>query len=122
MYGDVVLGMKPVNKEDVDPFEAIIEDVKHAKGVQLDNELEVEYRKELVKKFKAAVKEQTGKEMGIRDRCGPWRRNVGRRLCADGLQFGECYRSLSRRSCLEWRIPVSYTHLDVYKRQGKGCS
>lgn len=28
MYGDVVLGMKPVNKEDVDPFEAIIEDVK----------------------------------------------------------------------------------------------
>ena len=62
MYGDVVLGMKPVNKEDVDPFEAIIEDVKHAKGVKLDNELEVEDLKELVKKFKAAVKEQTGKD------------------------------------------------------------
>ena len=31
MYGDVVLGMKPVNKEDQDPFEAIIEEVKHAK-------------------------------------------------------------------------------------------
>ena len=29
---DVVLGMKPVNKEDVDPFEAIIEEVKHAKA------------------------------------------------------------------------------------------
>lgn len=28
MYGDVVLGMKPVNKEDIDPFEAIIEKVK----------------------------------------------------------------------------------------------
>ena len=62
MYGDVVLGMKPVNKEDVDPFEAIIEDVKHAKGVKLDNELEVEDLKELVKRFKAAVKEQTGKD------------------------------------------------------------
>ncbi len=62
MYGDVVLGMKPVNKEDVDPFEAIIEEVKHAKGVKLDNELEVEDLKELVKKFKAAVKEQTGKD------------------------------------------------------------
>ena len=42
MYGDVVLGMMPVTKEDLDPFEAIIEDVKHAKGVKLDNELEVE--------------------------------------------------------------------------------
>ena len=62
MYGDVVLGMKPVNMEDVDPFEAIIEEVKHAKGVKLDNELEVEDLKELVKKFKAAVKEQTGKD------------------------------------------------------------
>ena len=62
MYGDVVLGMKPVNKEDIDPFEAIIEEVKEAKGVKLDNELEVEDLKELVKKFKAAVKEQTGKD------------------------------------------------------------
>ena len=62
MYGDVVLGMKPVNKEDVDPFEAIIEEVKHAKGVKLDNQLEVEDLKELVKRFKAAVKEQTGKD------------------------------------------------------------
>ena len=62
MYGDVVLGMKPTNKEDIDPFEKIIEEVKHAKGVKLDNELEVEDLKELVKKFKAAVKEQTGKD------------------------------------------------------------
>ena len=62
MYGDVVLGMKPVNKEDIDPFEAIIEEVKEAKGVKLDNELEVEDLKELVKKFKAAVKAQTGQD------------------------------------------------------------
>lgn len=62
MYGDVVLGMKPLNKEAADPFEEIIEEVKHAKGVKLDNELEVEDLKELVKKFKVAVKEQTGKD------------------------------------------------------------
>ena len=62
MYGDVVLGMKPVNKDDVDPFEAIIDDVKKAKGVQLDNELEVDDLKELVKLFKVAIVEQTGKE------------------------------------------------------------
>ncbi|MDL2213837.1 pyruvate, phosphate dikinase [Bacteroides sp. OttesenSCG-928-N06] len=62
MYGDVVLGMKPVNKNDIDPFEAIIEEVKEAKGVELDTELSVDDLKELVAKFKAAVKSQTGKD------------------------------------------------------------
>ncbi len=62
MYGDVVLGMKPVNKEDIDPFEAIIEEVKEEKGVKMDNELEVEDLQELVKRFKAAVLAQTGKD------------------------------------------------------------
>lgn len=62
MYGDVVLGMKPTSKEDIDPFEAIIEEVKKAKGVKLDNELEVEDLKTLVSKFKAAVKAQTGQD------------------------------------------------------------
>ena len=62
MYGDVVLGMKPVNKNDIDPFEKIIEEVKEAKGVHLDTELGVEDLKDLVKKFKAAVLKQTGKD------------------------------------------------------------
>lgn len=59
MYGDVVLGMKPVNKEDVDPFEAIIEKVKKEKGVKLDNELEVDDLKKLVVLFKEAIKSHT---------------------------------------------------------------
>lgn len=62
MYGDVVLGMKPTSKEDIDPFEAIIEEVKEAKGVKLDNELTVDDLKVLVAKFKAAVKKQTGND------------------------------------------------------------
>jgi len=62
MYGDVVLGMKPTSKEDIDPFEEIIEEVKEAKGVELDNQLEVEDLKMLVSKFKAAVKKQTGSD------------------------------------------------------------
>lgn len=62
MYGDVVLGMKPVNKDDIDPFEAIIEEVKEAKGVKLDNELDVDDLKTLVVRFKDAVKKQTGKD------------------------------------------------------------
>ena len=59
MYGDVVLGMKPVNKEDIDPFEAIIEDVKSVRGVKLDKDLSVEELKTLVARFKKAIKEQT---------------------------------------------------------------
>jgi len=61
MYGDVVLGMKPANKNDIDPFEEIIEHVKHARGVELDTQLSVDDLKELVAKFKAAVLKQTGK-------------------------------------------------------------
>ena len=60
MYGDVVLGMKPVNKEDIDPFEAIIEKVKKEQGVELDKDLSVESLKKLVVLFKQAIKEQTG--------------------------------------------------------------
>ncbi|MBP5364514.1 MAG: pyruvate, phosphate dikinase [Bacteroidales bacterium] len=62
MYGDVVLGMKPVNKEDIDPFEAIIEEVKKVRGVKLDKDLSVDELKDLVARFKAAIKKQTGSD------------------------------------------------------------
>ena len=62
MYGDVVLGMKPVNKEDIDPFEAIIEKVKEEQGVTLDKDLSVESLKKLVELFKGAIKKQTGSD------------------------------------------------------------
>ena len=60
MYGDVVLGMKPQSKEDIDPFEAIIERVKAQRGVHLDNELTTDELKQLVAEFKKAIKENTG--------------------------------------------------------------
>ena len=62
MYGDVVLEMKPVNKEDIDPFEEIIEKVKAVRGIKLDKDLSVDELKELVKLFKVAIKERTGKD------------------------------------------------------------
>lgn len=61
MYGDVVLELKPASKEEIDPFEAIIDQVKKEKGVKLDNELETEDLKRLVTLFKAAIIEHTGK-------------------------------------------------------------
>lgn len=60
MYGDVVLGLKPQDKHEHDPFEVIIENKKHAKGVKLDTELTADDLKDLVSEFKAAIKEKTG--------------------------------------------------------------
>ena len=62
MYGDVVLELKPANKTDIDPFEEIIEQVKAIRGVKLDKDLSVEELKELVVRFKKAIKERTGKD------------------------------------------------------------
>ena len=68
MYGDVVLGMKPVSKEDHDPFEEIIDVLKHKRGVKNDTDLTTDDLKELVKSFKEAVKKQTGEDFPT----NPW--------------------------------------------------
>ena len=60
MYGDVVLGMKPENKEDIDPFEEIIQQIKNERGIKLDNEMNVDELKKLVVLFKDAIKKRTG--------------------------------------------------------------
>lgn len=60
MYGDVVMGMKPQNKEDIDPFEAIIDKVKAQRGIVLDNDMTIDELKQLVSLFKKAIREQTG--------------------------------------------------------------
>ncbi|NCD42409.1 MAG: pyruvate, phosphate dikinase, partial [Bacteroidia bacterium] len=62
MYGDVVMGMKPASKEEHDPFEVIIEAIKEERGVELDTQLTVDDLKEMVRRFKTAVKNQTGQE------------------------------------------------------------
>jgi pyruvate,orthophosphate dikinase len=62
MYGDVVMEMKPESKEDIDPFEEIIDQMKEEKGVELDTQLTTDDLKEMVKRFKAAVKAKTGKD------------------------------------------------------------
>ncbi len=48
MYGDVVLDMKPKDKRDTDPFEKILEEVKHKAKVQYDSELSVDQLKNVV--------------------------------------------------------------------------
>ncbi|MDR2910371.1 MAG: pyruvate, phosphate dikinase [Bacteroidales bacterium] len=68
MYGDVVLEMKPASKEEIDPFEEIIEGLKEEKGIHLDTDFTTDDLKELVVRFKAAVKKVTGKDFPV----DPW--------------------------------------------------
>jgi pyruvate, orthophosphate dikinase len=62
MYGDVVMGMKPASKEEHNPFEVIIDDIKEEKGVFNDTELDADDLKKMVKQFKAQIKKMTGQD------------------------------------------------------------
>ena len=68
MYGDVVLGMKPESKEDIDPFEEIMEALKHKRDIELDTEFSIQDLKDLVYDFKDAVKKRTGHDFPT----NPW--------------------------------------------------
>jgi len=61
MYGDVVLELKPADKKQVDPFEAILEAKKHERGIRLDTGFSVDDLKDLVSLYKAAILEKTGR-------------------------------------------------------------
>ena len=77
MYGDVVLGLKPESKEDVDPFEEIIEALKEERGVEDDVDLTVDDLKLLVAQFKKAVMDKTGHDFPT----DPWEQLWGA-ICA----------------------------------------
>ena len=68
MYGDVVMDMKPASKEEEDPFEVIIDELKEEKKVEKDTDLTTDDLKEMVRRFKAAVKEVTGQDFPT----NPW--------------------------------------------------
>ena len=62
MYGDVVMGLKPESKEDHDPFEVIIDEIKEKKGVELDTDLGVDDLKQMVSEFKSMIRTRLGRE------------------------------------------------------------
>ena len=72
MYGDVVLGLKPVEKDEIDPFEAIIEKKKHERGIKIDTDLTAADLQDLVGRFKAAIKEKTGHDFPEDPRAQLW--------------------------------------------------
>ena len=62
MYGDVVMGLKPESKEEHDPFEVVIDEIKEKKGVELDTCLSVDDLKHMVNEFKALIRNRVGRD------------------------------------------------------------
>jgi pyruvate,orthophosphate dikinase len=62
MFGDVVLGLRPESKDDIDPFEELLEEKKKARKVDQDTDLTADDLKELVVAFKEIIKKRTGKD------------------------------------------------------------
>ena len=62
MYGSVVMGMKPENKDDLDPFEELIDNLKEKREIEQDTEFTVQDLKDLVFDFKKAIYRRLGKE------------------------------------------------------------
>ncbi len=116
MYGDVVLGMKPQSKDDIDPFEEIMEEMKVSKGIELDNEFTTDDLKELVKRFKKAVKDVTGKDFPV----NPWDQLWGAVYAVFDSWMNEraiLYRKMNNFSD-EWGTAVNVQAM-VYGNMGK---
>jgi len=82
MYGDVVMGVQKAANEDHEPFETVIHELKHElyhADIE-DTKLTVDDLKQLVARFKALVKERTGKQFPN----DPWKQLEG----ATGAVFG----------------------------------
>lgn len=60
MYGDVVLGLKPEHRDEIDPFDELIEEMRNKRGVEFDNQLPASDLKEIIDLYKALIKQRRG--------------------------------------------------------------
>ncbi|MEJ0089992.1 MAG: pyruvate, phosphate dikinase [Limisphaerales bacterium] len=102
MYGDVVLGVQKKEGEDHEPFETVIEGFKHEKYHKdiVDSELTADDQKELVKRFKALVKDRTGKSFPS----SPWDQLRG----AAGAVFGSWMNDRASVYRRKYNIPTEW--------------
>ena len=102
MYGDVVLGVQKTAGEDHEPFEVVIEKLKHERYHQdiEDTRLTVEDLKELVVRFKALVKERAGKNFPA----SPWDQLMG----AVGAVFGSWMNDRAIVYRRKYNIPTEW--------------
>ncbi|HWC30313.1 MAG TPA: pyruvate, phosphate dikinase [Dehalococcoidia bacterium] len=119
MYGDVVLGLKPTDDKEIDPFERILEAKKESLGVELDTELPASALKELVVEFKFEI----WKQKQIKFPEDPWDQLWG----AVGAVFGswENPRAVTYRRMYEipssWGTAVNVQAM-VFGNLGEDCA
>ncbi len=118
MYGDVVLGLKPMEKDEIDPFEAIIEKKKEQKGITLDTEFSADDLLNLVTAFKQEIKNQLNTDFPENP--------VEQLWGAIGAVFGSwnndraiAYRQLNNISA-DWGTAVNIQAM-VFGNMGNGC-
>src|SRR5688572_21047252 len=102
MYCDVVLGVQKRPDEDHDPFETVIHGLKHERyhqGIE-DTRLSVDDLKELVVRFKALVKERSGKQFPR----SPWDQLLG----AVGAVFGSWMNDRAIVYRRKYNIPTEW--------------
>jgi pyruvate,orthophosphate dikinase len=119
MYGDVVMEMKPLSKEEEDPFELIIQELKNERGVKLDTELTADDLKELVRRFKEAIKEGTGNDFPT----DQWEQLWGAISAVFGSwnnQRALTYRKLNNIPA-NWGTAVNVQSM-VYGNMGEDCA
>src|SRR5277367_2489191 len=85
MFGDVVLKLKPENKNDPDPFEEIIDHKKAARGVTNDTDLNVDDLQQLVAEFRALIRSRVGRDIP-QDQQYPGRLGHRRHRAIDGVR------------------------------------
>jgi pyruvate, orthophosphate dikinase len=102
MYGDVVMGVQKRTGEDHEPFEVVIERLKHDRhhaDIE-DTKLSVDDLKELVTRFKALIKERTGSEFPQ----DPWKQLWG----ASGAVFGSWMNDRANVYRRKYNIPTEW--------------
>ena len=102
MYGDVVLGVQKKEGEDHEPFETVIHEFKHEKYHKdiVDSELTAADQAELVKRFKALVKDRTGHVFPN----DPWEQLRG----AAGAVFGSWMNDRASVYRRKYNIPTDW--------------
>ncbi len=119
MYGDVVLDMKPESKEEEDPFEVIIDQVKQKRGITLDTELTPDDLKGLVALFKTEIKKRTGSEFPT----DPWEQLWGSISAVFGSWNNPralTYRKLNKIPA-DWGTAVNVQAM-VFGNMGDDCA
>lgn len=119
MYGDVVMDLKPQSKEEEDPFEIIIERMKHERHVEMDTDLTASDLKELVAQFKAEIKAKTGKDFPT----DPWEQlwgSISAVFSSWNNPRAMKYRKLNNIPA-EWGTAVNVQAM-VYGNMGDDCA